>query len=543
MFQINIFSRKDLTMAPQPNYWDVLAFLFIAAIIFAIVWLGNQMVEPFSVGEPITISLDPSVLPLYCLRSVSRIFISLIFSLLFTFIIGAAAAKSKFAEKIIIPFIDILQSVPVLGFLSVSIWGFLVLFPNSLLGPECAAIFAIFTAQVWNMILSFYQSLLMVPKSLNEASRVLMLSPWQRFWSVDVPFAMPSLLWNMMLSISASWFFMVASEAIEVGNNTILLPGIGSYIAVAIKNANISAVISAVIAMFITIFLYDQIFFRPIMSWGSKFRTSSIGDDYNSNIILKFLHRTKLARFIFRSITRLFKFIIALLGSIVTINFSSNEKGLMQKFSLFFTRAIKVCVFFIILLSILQLILFVHTKISVDELHHVIYLGALTSARVLIMILVCLILWVPIGVTIGLRSNIASKAQPIIQMLAAFPANLFFPLFVSFVIKYNLNIDIWLSPLMILGTQWYILFNVIAGALQLPHEQRYAIKLFATKKILCWRRFILPGILPHLVTGMMTAAGGAWNASILAEAVNWGNSELYARGLGAYITYLSLIHI
>ena len=534
MLQINLFSRKDLIDAPSPNYWDLVAFLFLAACMFAMSWLLQQMLVPFQLGQPIDISLDPFNLPTYCLRSVIRICIALCLSLIFTFIFGAAAAKNKIAEKIIIPSIDILQSVPVLGFLSVGVWGFLLLFPGSLLGPECAAIFAIFTAQVWNMTLSFYQSLRLIPKSFQEACGIMHLSAWQIFWRLEVPYAIPSLLWNMMLSISSSWFFMVASEAIEVNNHTILLPGIGSYIGLAIKKADMTAVWWAILAMFTTILIYDQLFFRPIMQWGGRFRATNEVEDLSPSFIAKLLSRASFLHYITGLVRHMFRYIVMATNLPKKKNYETN----IVKNVLPIVRVLN----FMVLLSIAAWScysvadFFVH-EVTLAEFYEVMWLGAVSTFRVSILVLFCVVFWLPIGVWIGLRPNVARQAQPIIQILSAFPANLFFPIFATFIISYNLNQNIWLSPLMILGTQWYVLFNVIAGTVSLPEDQKYAVASFGVSRWLWWRRFMLPALFPHLVTGAMTATGGAWNASIIAEAINWGNVQLYATGLGAYIAY------
>lgn len=540
MLQINLFSRKDLTNAPTVNWWDICAFVLIAAIFFFVAWVFQKMSQPFNVGALVVIDLNPDMLPEYCLRSVARICLALLASLLFTFTFGYAAAKSVLAEKLIIPAIDVLQSVPVLGYLSVGVWGFLTLFPGSSLGPECAAILAIFTAQVWNMTLSFYQSLKMIPKSLKEAAKILHLSAWQRFWRLEVPYAVPSLLLNMMLSISTSWFFMVASEAIEVNNHIIMLPGIGSYIAEAIIQANIHALYNAILAMFCTILLYDQLFFRPMMQWSNKF-TLSQNFEQNSSIIAKLVSRTLLFRFMLGYIKSFFRLV-----SCSTVKMQPlNKENIRPEWC----RTVMVVVKQILIMSLLLLVIyyiniaahfFVNT-VNLAELYNVLWLGAVSSFRIFVLILLCILFWLPIGVWIGLRPSISAKARPIIQILAAFPANLFFPFFATMIISYDLNKDIWLSPLMILGTQWYVLFNVIVGAMELSLEQRYAVASLGLSNWLRWKRFILPGVFPHLLTGAITATGGAWNASIIAEAVNWGGSQLYATGLGSYIAYQTKI--
>ena len=235
----------------RPNIWDFIAFLLIGSLFIALAWGAKQMDMPYQLGQPLTISLSLHSLCYYSLRTVLRLFIAMLLSLIATFIFGTLAAKNRHAERIIIPLVDILQSVPVLGFLSITVAGFIALFPHRMLGPECAAIFAVFVAQVWNILLGFYQSLRMLPIDLSEAAAILQLSPWQRFWRVEVPFAMPSLIWNIMLSMSASWFFIVASEAISVNNQLIMLPGIGSYVALAISHADKFAVTMAIVAMLV----------------------------------------------------------------------------------------------------------------------------------------------------------------------------------------------------------------------------------------------------------------------------------------------------
>ena len=291
------FSKHRLTMVPL-NIWDILAFILIFGV-FALFALGlSQMNVPYHVGENIPIKLDPQYLPLYALRSVLRIFIALLLSLLFTFTVGTFAAKNRYAGKIIIPLIDILQSVPILGFLSISVTGFIALFRGSLLGPECAAIFVIFTSQVWNMALSFYQSLKTIPEELIEVADMFRLSAWQRFWRIEVPFAMPALLWNTMMSMSASWFFVVASEAITISNQNINLPGIGSYIALAIKEANLPAVYFAILAMFSVILIYDQLIFRPLIQWAEKFKLDALPQEHRPKTwLLKLLQKTRLLKY------------------------------------------------------------------------------------------------------------------------------------------------------------------------------------------------------------------------------------------------------
>jgi NitT/TauT family transport system permease protein len=529
-----IYNKSSLATWTYPNHWDAIALLMVLAFLALLALGAKGMSTPYHVGEPITISLDPAYLPYYAFRSVLRMGLALICSLVFTFIIGAAAAKSKKAQRLLIPLIDILQSVPVLGYLSITVVAFIALFPNSILGPECAAVFAIFTAQVWNMTLSFYQSLRTIPHDLKEAAQLFHLSGWQRFWKLDVPFAMPGLLWNAMMSMSGSWFFVVASEAITVNQQNISLPGIGSYIALAVSQANMSAVVYAIIAMFVVILLYDQILFRPLNDWAQKFKFEQVGEEEEPRSwIVKLFRRTKLLRHSGSIFFKLWDYFVNL--PVLMRKTTSTEQvyhpekpGSMLLWSIFLTL--------LLLTSLTITGHFVFSSVSFGEALHVLFLGSATALRVLLLIVLSSLVWVPIGVWIGLRPRVAKTAQPIIQFMASFPVNLLYPVVVLLIVKYSLNVNIWTSPLMILGAQWYIAFNVIAGVIALPKDLHQAANLFNVRGRLWWQRLMLPGIFPYYMTGAITASGGAWNASIIAETVSWGSTKIEATGLGAYIT-------
>lgn len=518
-----------------PNYWDIVALCLVLGLIALLASDAKQMLAPYQLGEAIPMSLDPHHLPGYALRTVLRMIIALMVSLLFTFTIATWAAKSKRAERIIIPFIDILQSVPILGFLSITVVFFIHLFPGSLLGPECAAIFAIFTSQAWNMALGFYQTVRSVPTELKEAARMYHLSAWQRFWRIDVPFSLPGLLWNMMVSMSAGWFFVVASESISVSNQQILLPGIGSYITLAIRASDMHAIGYAIFTMFVVIALYDQLVFRPLVAWAEKFKSENAGQDAPEmrSWVISLLHRTRFLRYLGTQIEHGF-------DRFVNINWLRAEpsnKPLARPFHhegmlTFFWNSS-----FIIIAGIALIFLahFIFDSLPLSAVKHVLLLGLITGLRVFILIILCSLLWVPIGIWIGLRPNVAYIVQPLAQFLAAFPANLLYPLVVILIITYHLNVNIWVTPLMILGSQWYILFNVISGTSMIPKDLIQASNNLGLSTRLRWQRLILPAIFPYYITGAITAAGGAWNASIVAEVVSWGDKTLIATGLGAYI--------
>lgn len=533
------FLRSSLMTAYKermyPNYWDMLALLFVLAVISFFAWTAKQMATPYQVGQVIPISLSPSYLPLYAARTVVRMLIALCVSLTFTFTFATWAAKSRRAEKIIIPTIDVLQSVPPLGYLSVATASLIGLFPGRMLGPECAAIFVIFTSQAWNMALGFYQTVRSVPSEVKEAAHMYHLSAWQSFWRIDVPFSMPSLLWNTMASMSAGWFFVVASEAITVSNQQILLPGIGSYIAVAIQAANLQAITYAIIAMLIVILIYDQLLFRPLVAWAEKFKADREGnDDIAESWVLDLFRRTRMMRNVGSKISSLFDLF-------VNIKFLRSKEieptPLYQKLhdERLLNFVWNALTFIVGIITVIFLGEYFFQNISLPEVEHAFFLGLITAFRVFVLIIFCSLIWVPVGVWIGLRPRMAQLAQPIAQILAAFPANLLYPFIVVLIVTYHLSPNIWLTPLMILGSQWYILFNVVAGASSLPKDLQQAVDNLGVVGWQRWRRLLLPAIFPFYITGAITAAGGAWNASIVAEVATWGKETVRATGLGAYI--------
>ncbi len=517
----------------RPNYWDLVALPLVFGLIALIAWGGLAMTARYHIGDALPISLDPWRLPEYALRTVLRMAAALVASLVFSLVYAAIAAKNRQAEKILIPILDILQSVPILGFLSITVTGFIALFPGRLLGVECAAIFAIFTSQAWNMTFSLYQSLRTVPADLIEAARMYHLSPWQRFWRLEVPHGIPTLIWNMMMSVSGGWFFVVASEAITVSGQTIMLPGIGSYIATAIADRNLAAIFYAVGVMLIVILLYDQLLFRPLLAWSRKFKGDPSPDEDNVRPwFLIVMQRARFFDLVQLGGLALNRGIDAMLSAMTR---QRRPRGGERRPIPWLERLYDLVLLAAAAVAAVYLIQFVRSAITLSEIGWVFVLGGITAVRVLVLIAIASVIWVPIGVWIGLRPRIADKAQPIVQFLAAFPANLFFPLAVVLILHFRLNTEIWLSPLMILGTQWYIAFNVIGGAMALPAELKLAATNLGVRRWLWWRRIMLPAIFPAYVTGAVTAAGGSWNASIVSEVVQWGDTTLHATGIGAYI--------
>jgi len=512
--------------------WDVLAMLLVFGLLVFFAEASRHLLQPLSALAMQPVSLDPANLPEYAARTTLRMLLALALSLLFTFTYATLAAKNKRAEVLLVPLLDILQSVPILGFISVTVVFFMSLAPGRVLGAEFAAIFAIFTSQAWNMAFSFYQSLRTVPVELLEAARVFRLSSWTQFWRAEVPFAMPQLIWNMMVSMSGSWFFVVASEAISVGKTTVTLPGIGSYIALAIEQRDLAAVGWAIGAMLIVILLYDQVLFRPLVAWADRFRFEQQAGGLPPRAwVLDVLRHSRVVAFVSEPLSALWQRTYRPL-SLPAIAVSRAAAGSRARS---IDRLWSALVVIAALVALWQVGHFVLASLSLAELGKAALLGLATLIRVTVLIAIASVIWVPIGVMVGTRPRLAQFTQPIAQFLAAFPANVLFPVVVVGIVAFRLNPDIWLSPLMILGTQWYILFNVVAGASAIPSELRDVGTNLQVRHWLWWRKLALPAVFPYYVTGAITASGGSWNASIVAEVASWGDTHLQANGLGAYI--------
>jgi NitT/TauT family transport system permease protein len=522
-----------LGQALRPNIWDVVALIIVLGAMVLIVYGGEQTALPLSALDITPVSLDPANLPAYALRTTLRMLLAIACSIVFTFVYAALAAKSRRAEMVLIPLLDILQSVPILGFLTFTVVFFLNLFPGQVFGAELACVFAIFTSQAWNMTFSMYQSMRNVPKDLEEASQSFHLSGWQRFWRLDVPFAMPGLIWNTMMSMSGGWFFVVASESITVGNTTVTLPGIGSYVALAIEKQNLPAIGYAILTMLLVIIAYDQLLFRPVVAWADKFRfEQTAAASAPTSWMLDLFRRTRALRALtypFAAVNKAVSNLHIALPSGLRMRVRSGPPSRLVD-ALWLVLVIAGTGY-----AALRIYEYLSGTLSPSDVFIAVGHGFITLLRVIVLIALATLIWVPVGVWIGLRPKLAERIQPLAQFLAAFPANLAFPVFVVIIVRYGLNPNIWLSPLMILGTQWYILFNVIAGASAFPTDLREAAGSFHLSGWRWWAKVILPGIFPYYITGAITASGGSWNAAIVAEVASWGDTHLTATGLGAYI--------
>lgn len=478
------------------------------------------------------VSLDPRNLPDYALRSTLRMFIALACSILFTLIYGSLAAHNRRAERLLVPLLDVLQSVPVLGFLSISVSAFIALFPGRLLGLEAASIFAIFTSQVWNMTFSFYQSLRTVPQELLEATSLYGLSRWQRFSRLELPSAAIPLLWNAMLSFGGGWFFVAASESISVLNQHYTLPGIGSYVAAAVVARDRQALVWASLTMLVVILLVDQLFWRPLVAWSDRFRLEQSGSgDQPRSWLLDLVTAAHVPRLLMKGLAPLLEQLDRglswLFGPVGACEPEPSSPRQERLWSLLLAMGVGGLG--------LALVHGVIQSVGLEEVGRALVMGLKTFGRVMLLLVAATLVWTPIGVLIGFRPRLAQLLQPLVQFLASFPANLLFPFVTLVLIQARVPIGWGAVLLMALGSQWYILFNAIAGAQTIPSDLREMADDVGLSGLQRWRRLIIPGIFSAWVTGAVTASGGAWNASIVSEVVSWGHTTLHADGLGAYV--------
>lgn len=518
------------------RFWsDIIVCVGIIALFGVSAFLLQRINQPIGPkGIPSAVSTDLINLPYYTLRSVFRMMLALIASLIFTIVYGSLAARSRRLGKVLIPLLDILQSVPILGFLSATVTIWLVIFPGSMMGVEAASIFAIFTSQAWNMTFSFHRSLLSEPKELDEAVRSLQLTHWQRFWVLDMPNAMIPLLWNCMMSVGGGWFFLTASEMISVNNHTYALPGVGSFVAQSAAENKLGNIWWAILSMIVVVLAIDFFLWKPLTAWAERFRiTQSASDEERKSAVLTLIRHSHADEVI----SKLFSPIREWL-EIITRPFGRTGSQWPRKAS---QRKLGDLVFNIVMAVLIlglaaQMLYFVATRTGLQEFATAGALGALTFARVAVLIFVSSLIWVPVGVYIGMNPKISRIMQPVVQILASFPANFVFPFAMMWFMAWHIDLGWGSIILMALGTQWYILFNVIAGASAIPDDLREMARSFRLNRMLKWKTLVLPAIFGSWCTGGITAAGGAWNASIVSEIVEYGKNHMATQGLGAYIT-------
>ena len=506
--------------------------LGVLTTLYFIAHIGSESLVKFKPPDIIpSVSLDPRNLPNYAARSTLRMFLALIASTLFTFVYGYAAARSKRAERVLIPLLDILQSVPVLGFLSVTVTAFIALFRGSLLGLEAASIFAIFTGQAWNMTFSFYQSLRAVPRELDEMATLYRLSLWERFTRLELPASVIGLVWNGMMSFGGGWFFLAASEAISVLNRQYTLPGLGSYVAAAVQAQDFHALAWAIATMIFLILAIDQFFWKPLVTIADLYKLELSAGEERRFWLVDLWRAASLPHYAGQIVGPVWRAIDRSLSHATAVTARPVRREPSKVLDILYNIAL-------ILLAaglVFAAARFVLSEVGLGEVGHAAWLGVLTGLRVLALLIFATVVWTPVGVAIGFSPKLARVSQPIVQILASFPANFLFPFATIGFIKLGLSLNWGSMLLMALGSQWYLLFNVIGGAQSIPNDLREMALSIGLKGIREWRTLIGPGIFASWVTGSITASGGAWNASIVAEIVSWGATTLTASGLGAYI--------
>jgi NitT/TauT family transport system permease protein len=510
---------------------DLAVGLGTLVLLYVVARVGAQSLVRFHPPETLpSVSLDPRNLPNYAARSTLRMFIALILSTLFTFVYGYAAARSRRAEKVLVPLLDILQSIPVLGFLSITVTGFIALFHGSLLGLEAASIFAIFTGQAWNMTFSFYQSLRTVPRELDEMASLYGLSLWERFTRLELPSSVIGLVWNGMMSFGGGWFFLAASEAISVLNRSYTLPGLGSYVAAATEARDFHALGWAICTMIVLIVAIDQFFWRPLVTLADMYKLELTAGEAQHFWVVDLWRAARLPYYTVAILGKPWNAFDRAMSRLTQVSAGPDAQNKRKPGRLYNAALLVLCAVLITLA-----VRFVLSEVGLREVGSAALLGVYTAARVFFLLIFSTVVWTPIGVAIGFNPKLARISQPVVQLLASFPANFVFPFATLGFIKAGISLNFGSVLLMALGAQWYLLFNVIGGAQSIPNDLREMGRSIGLKKGQAWRYLIGPGIFGSWVTGAITASGGAWNASIVSEMVSWGHTTLSAKGLGSYI--------
>jgi len=531
-----IVHRPPGASAPAPppargSWWvDLLIVIALAALIAGVIALARRWTAPLRPTVDIDLSLW--ALPKYTLLSLARGVAAYTLSLLFTLVYGSIAAHNRIAERVMIPVLDILQGIPVLGFLPGLVLGMVALFPHSNVGLELACVVMIFTGQVWNMTFSFYGSLRAIPSELRETARVYRFGWWKRFRTLEVPSSMIGLVWNSMMSMAGGWFFLTVTEAFTLGDHDFRLPGVGSYMSVAIDHGDARAMAGAAAAMIAMIVAVDQLVWRPALAWAQKFKIEDTGaSESATSWVLDLLQRSRVIAWSEERVGRLF-------GLLERRPAGGQAPADADRSPLWVRAAGWTAAGVVFLLAVwgaahLAALLAQLTRADCLRLAGAL---ALTFLRTYAALALGALWTVPVGIWIGLSPRRIRVLQPVIQVAAAFPAPMIFPLVTLAILAAGVPFGWGCVALMLLGSQWYILFNVLAGAGAMPNDLREVAEVYALGRWKRWRTLYLPAVVPYLVTGLVTAAGGAWNASIVAEYVRYRGETLIAPGLGSLIT-------
>ena len=501
--------------------------LFYGLISLTGYWSGPVNTQP-------VIQLSPSALPKYALFSVARIVAAYLISLIVTLVYAYFAAHNAKAERILIPLLDTLQSIPVLSFLPPVMVAVVALFPARQLGVELGCILLIFTGQVWNMTFSVYSSIKNVPREMLEAAEVYRLSWWQTFVQLELPYAAIGLVWNSMMSVAGGWFFLMACEMFVLGNRDLRLPGLGSYLQTAANAGDTRAIVLGVFTMIAVIVLMDQAIWRPIIAWSEKFKFEQVeGSGTPRSPILHLLRHSK-------ALTYAGRVAVAPVREALSLYFARKNASLppvhpKREWSQWPARVLTVLILLGLMYAVVKMSLMV-ARVSASELRGILWAAGATFLRIEFVLVLAGLWTVPVGVYVGLRPRLAAIAQPIAQIAASVPATALFPIVLLALIRVGGGLGVGSIVLLLMGTQWYILFNVIAGASAIPTDLKEVCGVFRLSPVERWRKLLLPGIFPYLITGFVTASGGAWNASIVAEYFHFHGQTITTTGLGAVIS-------
>lgn len=510
---------------------DVLMFGAGLALFYGLLVVGRTWLGPFT--PEVEILRSPLALPAYAGYSLLRITIAYVLSLAFTLVYGYIAAYNPRAERFMIPLLDVLQSIPVLSFLPGVMLAMVALFPGRQLGVEAGAILLIFTGQVWNMAFSFYASLKSIPNEMREAAKVYRFSWWQRFIQMELPFSVIGLVWNSMMSVAGGWFFLMACEMFVLGSRDFRLPGLGSYLQTAASAGDTPSILWGVGVMIAVIVLLDQFVWRPVIAWAEKFKVEQVeSTDTARSWVLNLLRHS-------RSLASISMKTVSPLGERLMVYFSqrrsAGEPEDRSPWKIWLVRLLALLLLGGIGYGVVRVVMIL-TGLQRAELHEA-GIGLLaTFLRVNVALLIGALWTIPAGVAIGFNPKLARIAQPLAQIAASVPATALFPVVLLLLIRLGGGLGVGSIVLLLLGTQWYILFNVIAGAIAIPTDLKECCKVFRLEGWQRWRKLILPGIFPYLVTGLVTASGGAWNASIIAEYFHFKGQIYTTTGLGATIS-------
>jgi NitT/TauT family transport system permease protein len=510
---------------------DLLMFGAGLALFYGVLVVGRTWLGPFT--PEVEISRSPWALPAYAGYSLLRITIAYVLSLAFTLVYGYIAAYNPRAERFMIPLLDVLQSIPVLSFLPGVMLAMVALFPGRQLGVEAGAILLIFTGQVWNMAFSFYASLKSIPNEMREAAKIYGFSWWQRFIQVELPFSVIGLVWNSMMSVAGGWFFLMACEMFVLGSRDFRLPGLGSYLQTAASAGDTPSILWGIAVMIAVIVLLDQFVWRPVIAWAEKFKVEQVESSETARSWLLDLLRHS------RSLANISMKTVSPISERLMLYFSQNRATEQTEgrstWKTWAARVLAIAAFAGVGYGVVRVAIIL-TGLQKAELHEA-GIGLLaTFLRVNVALLIGALWTIPAGVAVGFNPKLARIAQPLAQIAASVPATALFPVVLLLLIRVGGGLGVGSIVLLLLGTQWYILFNVIAGAIAIPTDLKECCKVFRLEGLQRWRKLILPGIFPYLVTGLVTASGGAWNASIVAEYFHFTGQIYTTTGLGATIS-------